>query len=101
MGISAGGSCVLQAFNPYIKRILVINPVIHIKVNKLLDAIKKTTTEVVILFGTLDPSYPNMPLLKMHHSKSVLIKTIEGADHFFSKHHDLFINLPETYLFKK
>lgn len=81
MGISKGGliGCWYGASDPNVKRILSINAPLMVNFqNRTLPAIKKLSADrLIMVYGTLDPSYRYTGFIKRYANVEIL----EGADH--------------------
>lgn len=101
MGSSAGAS-LLGAYSykhERIKKLLLVNPVIQINVNKLLNGLNKSNAKITVAFGELDPSYQFVSMLESVERSDMEIISIEGVDHNFSgeKAFEIFLDLPEVF----
>ena len=101
MGTSAGATIILsQNFNwKNVKKVLAINPVIQFNYGKLIDGIKKSTAKLTVIMGDKDPSYMYLPLID-NKNKLLSCITLENVNHQFTEHFDLFLELPEKYIFE-
>ena len=101
MGSSAGATIILsQNYNWLnVEKVLAINPVIHFNYGKLVNGIEKSTAKTIVIMGDRDPSYMYLPMID---NKNELLScvTYENVDHQFTEHFDLFLKLPEKYLFE-
>ena len=90
-----------EAFKyPRIKRLLLINAPLCINMLKSIEGIRKFTGEkMTLLFGSKDPSYDLAKMFTELESEKVAVKIVPDADHNFTGALDLFISLPEKYLF--
>ena len=78
---------------------MAINPVIQIHYNKLKTGVERAETPTSIVFGSQDPSTPYSPMLDQNKPNNVKIEALDGVDHQFTQHFNLFIEIPEKYLF--
>ena len=93
------GLCEASKFSE-IKRLLLINAPLMMNPHKTIPGIKNFNGEKMILvFGSEDPSYSLLKLYSELESEKVQIDIYKGADHHFTGALDLFISLPEKYLF--
>ena len=101
MGTSAGATIILsQNYNWLnVKKVLAINPVIQFNYNKLINGIEKSTAITTVIMGEKDPSFMYLPLID-NKNKLLSCVTYENVDHQFTEHFDLFLELPEKYLFE-
>jgi len=98
MGNSAGANIVLWHSNkfPQIKKVLAVNPVMNINLH-LFKALKDSQKEMYVVFGELDISSKFAPLLPS--SENIKVDILPNIDHNFTENLDLFMNLPNIYLF--
>lgn len=98
MGVSKGGLMFLQHAWRYIdiKKVLVINAPLMINTGRILKGIANANCNFTCLYGSLDPSFPYIGLLETY--KNVRLIRIQGANHHFSEHSDIFLN-SVNYLF--
>ena len=95
VGVSKGG--LIGCWNALqfgcIKRILAINAPLMINFhNKTLPAVKSYERgKISMVYGSLDPSYTYIPFI----SGYVDVQTVDGADHNFSEHLDVFKRIIE------
>ena len=83
-----------------IKRLLLINTPLMINPHKTIPGIKNFNGEkMYLVFGSEDPSYSLLQLYSQLESEKVQIDIYRGADHHFKDALDLFMTLPEKYLF--
>lgn len=83
-----------------IKRLLLVNAPLCINIVKSIDGIRKFIgKKMTLLFGSKDPSYDLAKMFTELESEKVAVKIVPDADHNFTGALDLFISLPEKYLF--
>lgn len=80
-----------------IKKVLITNAPLNINWHKIKEGLTKSKSEITCIYGTKDPSYMYLELLK--NIDNVKVNEIENADHKFSNNYEEFINLPIKYLF--
>lgn len=103
IGHSNGGIIGAQfGFNySKIKRMLLINVPLMINFHKTKNGIQSFKGDkMVLIYGSLDPSYKYVELLKPLLNDKVNLQIIDGQDHHFSKNTYDFKNLPEDFLLK-
>lgn len=102
VGVSAGATLIVSKAYKFksIKKVLSINPVIQVNFNQFIDGLERTFAKIFIVFGNKDPSFKFASLLSKYESDMVKIEIIKNVDHYFSQHFDVFVDLPEKYLFK-
>ena len=71
-----------------IKRVLIINAPLNINWHKIKEGLSNSQAKVTCLYGTNDPSYKYIELLKT--IKNIKIIEVEKADHNFSNHYNEF-----------
>lgn len=98
MGNSAGANIVLWHSNkfPQIKKVLAVNPVMNINLH-LFKSLQDTEKEIKIVFGELDMSSSFADLLPK--SEKIKVDILPNIDHNFTGNLDLYIDLPNIYLF--
>jgi len=101
-GMSNGGrQGILKAAEyPCIKKLMFVNAPFMIdfhKVKKGFENLKETGKEVWAIYGTNDPSYKYIDLLKQYESDNFHILTQDGADHNFINHLETFIDYPKLF----
>ena len=100
---SAGATFAVWYSYQYIqvKRLLLVNSVLNADVNKLKEGLKNFDGEsVIFIFGEFDESMYYLPLLDdVNPLAEVFI--LDDVDHNFKDNVELFIELPEKYLFSK
>lgn len=83
-----------------IKRLLLINAPLCINPQKTIDGIKMFAGEkMVLVFGDKDPSFHCVKLFSELSNEKVRFEIIPEADHNFKNKLELFMSLPEKYLF--
>lgn len=83
-----------------IKRLLLINAPLCINPQKTIDGIKMFAGEkMVLVFGDKDPSFHFVKLFSELSNEKVRFEIIPEADHNFKNKLELFMSLPEKYLF--
>ena len=82
-----------------IKRVLIINAPLNINWHKIKEGLSNSQAKVTCLYGTNDPSYKYIELLKA--IKNIEIVEVEKADHNFSDHYNEFRNATIEYLLKE
>lgn len=83
-----------------IKRLLLINAPLCINPQKTIDGIKMFAGEkMVLVFGDKDPSFHFVKLFSELSNEKVRFEIILEADHNFKNKLELFMSLPEKYLF--
>lgn len=83
-----------------IKRLLLINAPLCINPQKTIDGIKMFAGEkMVLVFGDKDPSFHFVKLFSELSNEKVRFEIIPEADHDFKNKLELFMSLPEKYLF--
>lgn len=83
-----------------IKRLLLINAPLCINPQKTIDGIKMFAGEkMVLVFGDKDPSFHFVKLFSEFSNEKVRFEIIPEADHNFKNKLELFMSLPEKYLF--
>lgn len=99
-GNSAGANILLWHSKnfPQIKKVLAVNPVMNINIH-LMKNLKDTKQKVNIIFGELDYSSKLAELIPTN--ENVNVEILSNIDHTFTNHLDLFMDLPNKYLFKK
>ena len=101
-GFSNGALIGMSEAHKYseIKRLLLVNAPLCINIVKSIDGIRKFSGEkMTLLFGSNDPSYDLAKMFTELESEKVHIEILPGIDHNFVGALDLFISLPEKYLF--
>ena len=101
-GFSNGSLIGMSEAHKYseIKRLLLVNAPLCINIVKSIDGIRKFSGEkMTLLFGSNDPSYDLAKMFTELESEKVHIEILPGIDHNFVGALDLFISLPEKYLF--
>ncbi len=98
MGNSAGANLVLwYSYKfPQIKKVLAVNPVMNINLH-LFKPLQYTQKDINVVFGEFDPSRRFADLLPK--SKNIRVDVLSNIDHNFTENLDLFIALPNLYLF--
>ena len=98
LGNSIGANILLWHFNqfPEIEKILAINPVMTVNLH-LFRSLASVEKSVNVIFGELDESCKFATMLSA--SKSVKVNILPKIDHNFTNSVDVFINLPNQYLF--
>ncbi len=98
MGNSAGANILLWHSNkfPQIKKVLAINPVMNINIH-LLKSLQDTKQLVNVIFGELDLSSKFAGFIPQN--ENVKDDILPNIDHNFTDNLDLFIDLPNKYLF--
>lgn len=85
-----------------IKRLLLINAPLCINPHKTIEGIKKFNGEkMVLLFGDKDQSFHFVKQFSELSNEKVRFETIQDADHYFTNKLELFMSLPDKYLFNK
>lgn len=100
MGHSQGANILLWCtyLHPQIKRVLAINPVLDWNSHLLINGVEKFAGERInIVCGVKDGSAFYLPLVPKQHN--VQSFTLPNIDHNFTNQLDLFIDLPNRYLF--
>lgn len=100
MGVSAGANLAMwySANYPQIRRILALNPVLHLNLHLTLDGVRRFCGEqMTIILGEKDPSAKWAGAIP--EKENVNCRIIAGADHVFSGMLNEFIALPKRYLF--
>lgn len=83
-----------------IKRLLLINAPLCINPQKTIDGIKMFAGEkMVLVFGDKDSSFHFVKLFSELSNEKVRFEIIPEADHNFKNKLELFMSLPEKYLF--
>lgn len=83
-----------------IKRLLLINAPLCINPQKTIDGIKMFAGEkMVLVFGDKDQSFHFVKLFSELSNEKVRFEIISEADHNFKNKLELFMSLPEKYLF--
>lgn len=83
-----------------IKRLLLINVPLCINPQKTIEGIKMFAGEkMVLVFGDKDPSFHFVKLFSELSNEKVRFEIIPEADHNFKNKLELFMSLPEKYLF--
>lgn len=86
---------------PKIKRLLLVNAPLMFNYHKTKEALINFDNEqLVLVYGSLDQSYPYVELLSAINNKKVKYYIIEDQDHHFSKKSYDFKKLPEDYLYR-
>lgn len=100
LGNSIGANILLWHFNqfPEIEKILAINPVMTVNLH-LFCPLASVEKSVNVIFGELDESCKFATMLPA--SKSVKVNILPKIDHNFTNSLDVFINLPNQYLFNQ
>lgn len=95
MGHSMGANLVLWHFAkfPEIKKVLAVNPVLTVNLH-LFSRLQNIKKPMQVVFGENDESCKFAEMLP----KNIKVDVLVGVDHSFTKHLDLFIQLPEKYL---
>lgn len=98
IGNSAGANIALWYSNkfPQIEKVLAINPVMNINPH-LFKILQDTKNEINVVFGELDTSTRYAGLLPKN--KNIKIDILPNIDHVFTNNLDLFVDLPNIYLF--
>ncbi len=96
MGHSMGANLVLWHFAKFteIKKVLAVNPVMTVNLH-LFNRLQNIEKPMQVIFGENDESCKFAEMLP----KNIKVDVLVGVDHNFTKHLDLFIQLPEKYLF--
>ena len=81
-----------------IKRVLIINAPLNINWHKIKEGLSNSKAKVTCIYGTNDPSYRYIELLKR--IKNIEIVEVENADHNFSNHYNEFRYATLEYLLK-
>ncbi|MCM1404512.1 MAG: alpha/beta hydrolase [Prevotella sp.] len=100
MGHSQGANILLWCayLHPQIKRVLSINPVLDWNTHLLNNGVKKFTGERInVICGEKDGSAYYLPMLPQ--TPKTHITKLPNVDHNFINQLDLFIDLPNRYLF--
>ena len=100
-GNSAGGTFATWYSYQYlqIKKLLIVNPVLNVNTHKFKEGLRNFSGEsATLVFGELDQSTYYLPLLE---NINPLVETLilKDVDHIFKDKIELFIELPEKYLF--
>lgn len=83
-----------------ITRLILINSPLCMNPHKTIDGIKKFNGEkMILLFGDKDPSFHFVKLFSELSNEKVRFEIIPEADHNFKNKLELFMSLPEKYLF--
>ena len=104
IGHSNGGVILLNYayLFPKIENILSINAPLNINWHKVKEGILLSKAKLIrAVYGTLDPSYRYIELLKTINNKNLKIIEINDMDHNFSQNFDLFCDLSFKYLFNE
>lgn len=80
-----------------IKKVLIINAPLNINWHKIKEGLLKSNSEMVCIYGTKDPSYRYLEMLK--NIDNIKVIEVIDADHDFSNSYNEFINAPIKYLF--
>ena len=100
MGNSAGATLLIwySCLFPQIQRVLAVNPVLNINLDRANGGVKNFNGEKIeIAAGERDASHTFSQCLRK--SDKVTVTVFAGADHNFTGKTDLFISLPEKFLF--
>ncbi len=104
MGHSNGGLIGAWFGTKYdkIKKLLLVNAPLMYNYHKTKEALNSFDKEkIVLIYGSLDQSFPYVELLKGIQNKKVVYHIIDGQDHHFSKDVYDFTNLPMDFLYKE
>ena len=96
MGVSAGGNILLMhafEFGSFINKVLAVNPVLNINIDKIDAGINAFKAETILVCGENDSSSLYCQALK---STPKIIK-LQNVDHNFSDRIDEFVDLPMRY----
>lgn len=101
MGLSAGASFIINEHYKFerVTKILAINPVLYINLDKIILALNQSQIPITFVFAEKDPSCIFLKLVDLEKNGRNKVEIIEGADHEFSEHFDEFLLLPEKYFF--
>ena len=85
---------------PKIKRMALVNGPLMFNYNKIKEgALSFKEENITFIYGSNDPSYGYIDLLKNIDNDKIKVDVVEGEDHYFSVSEDDFYMLPEKYLF--
>ena len=85
---------------PKIKRMALVNGPLMFNYNKIKEgALSFKEDSITFIYGSNDPSYGYIDLLKNIDNDKIKVDVVEGEDHYFSVSEDDFYMLPEKYLF--
>ena len=79
---------------------LIVNPILNANTNRLKDGLKKFDGDITFIFGEFDQSIYYLPLLENVNPLAEIF-VLKDIDHIFKDNVELFIELPEKYLFNK
>ena len=86
---------------PQIKRMLLVNAPLVFGYDKTKEGLLRFDKEqCVLIYGSLDESYPYSILISTIRNEKVKCRIIKGQDHHFSKDTYDFKNLPADFLYK-
>ena len=101
MGHSLGaliGGCYAYKY-PKIKRLLMVNSLLHVNFHKLKNGLDNFQGESVLISGEKDQSHVYIRMMDKIQNPNFKYIVIPNADHNFSASVEVFITLPERYLF--
>lgn len=104
LGHSNGGVILLNYayLFPKIKKVLSINAPLNINWHKIKEGITLSTAKSIqAVYGTFDPSYRYIELLKAINKENLEVIEINGMDHDFSQDFELFCDLSFKYMFNE
>ena len=102
-GYSAGGTFATWYSYQYskIKKLLIVNPVLTVNTHRLKEGLKKFNGDsIAVIFGEFDQCIKYLPLLDNVNPLSEIF-VLKNINHTFKDNIELFIELPEKYLFNK
>ena len=77
-----------------------VNGPLMFNYNKIKEgALSFKEDSITFIYGSNDPSYGYIDLLKNIDNDKIKVDVVEGEDHYFSVSEDDFYMLPEKYLF--
>ena len=81
-----------------ISELLLINSPLPFNFHKQTLSLKKAAKPHYVVFGTADPSYKFFHFLEQIDNAQLNLLAIPNADHHFSNHSDIFLDLPRKIL---
>lgn len=86
---------------PKIVRLALVNGPLMYNLHKTKEGALSFKGEFInFIYGSLDQSYPYIGLLKRIENNKIKVYIEEGQDHHFSQSEEMFLSLPEKYLFE-
>jgi len=102
MGFSNGALIGALFANKYekIKKMLLINMPLFLFLKNIINELNHFKgEEITLVYGDLDQSFKYIPLILPKIHDSIKLEILEDINHYFKDNEEIFINLPEKYLF--